>query len=174
MASPEGAKLLAEEGFAALTVESVAARSRVAKTTIYRYYRSRTDLALAVLTAMLDDVGAVPESGNSLVDLAATVDRTIDLLTTTLMGPIMKGLVSEIAHDRELAEEYRAKVVARRVYDLQGLLDRGIERGQLRADLDAEHLADLILGPVYYRFFLAGTEFAPGFGAALVSSLRLA
>lgn len=164
---------LADSGFAALTVEAVAARSGVAKTTIYRHYRSRTDLALAVLTAMLEDVGSVPAHDDALGELAATVDRTIELLTTTLMGRIMKGLVSEIAQDPELAAVYRQRVVSRRVHDVRRILERGVERGQLRGDLDAEELTDLLLGPIYYRFFLAGTEFDEDFGTRLVARLRL-
>jgi AcrR family transcriptional regulator len=164
---------LAERGFADLTVESVAARSGVAKSTIYRHYRSRTDLALAVLTAMLEDVGSIPDSGDVHADLAATVDRTIELLTTTLMGRIMQGLVSEVAEDRELAAVYREQVVSRRVRDVEVLIRRGVARGQLRSDLDAEQLTDVILGPVYYRYFLAGTPFDAQFGTRLIQSLRL-
>jgi AcrR family transcriptional regulator len=52
--------LLGESGFGSLTVEGVAARAGVAKTTIYRRYRSKADLALAVLLDMVGDVSTQP------------------------------------------------------------------------------------------------------------------
>lgn len=166
-------EVLAELGFKSLTVEAVASRSGVAKSTIYRHFRSRTDLALAVLTEMLDQVSVVEDSGDSLRDLVVILDKTIDYLLNSLMGPIMQGLVSEIAIDAELASAYRSNVVAHRVDELKKVVDRGISRGQLRDDLDAEELADLLLGPIYYRFFLAGTEFPKDFSVKLVASLRI-
>lgn len=165
--------LLAAEGFDRLTVEAVASRSGVAKTTIYRHYRSRTDLALAVLSSMLDEIHAVPDTADSLADLATIIDRTAELLTGGMLGPIMTGLVAELEKDPELARAYREEVVTHRVSSIRSVLASGIARGQLRDDLDAEHLTDLALGPVYYRYFLAGTAFDDGFGERIVASLRL-
>lgn len=50
-------------------------------------------------------------------------------------------------------------------------LERGISRGDLSPDVDAEMLTDLLLGPIYYRFFLSGSPLDKGFGVRLVSTL---
>ena len=83
----------------------------------------------------------------------------------------MQGLVSEVAADPELARAYRERVVNRRVADVRRLVERGISRGDLRPDLDAEMLTDLLLGPIYYRFFLSGSPLDEGFGVRLVNTL---
>jgi AcrR family transcriptional regulator len=52
-------ELVAQGGVHGLTIEGVAARSGVAKTTIYRRYRSKDELALAVLVDMVEEIAAV-------------------------------------------------------------------------------------------------------------------
>ena len=165
-------ELLAENGFGNLTVEGVAARSGVAKTTIYRRYRSKNDLALAVLLDMVDEVSTQPYAADTWSELVSLVDRTVELMCTSLMGLVMKGLVSEVAADPELARVYRDRVVSHRLADVSALVERGIARGELRADLDSEMVTDLLLGPIYYRFFLSGAAMDDGFGQRLVTTLR--
>jgi hypothetical protein len=72
------------------------------------------------------------------------------------MGRVMQGLVSDLATDPNLAREFRARVVALRVGEVRRLVERGIERGDLRTDTDVELIHELLLGPVYYRLLLSG------------------
>jgi AcrR family transcriptional regulator len=164
-------ELLAESGFGSLTIERVAERSGVAKTTIYRRYRSRNDLALAVLLDMLGDVSTLPYATDTRSELARLVDRTVDLMSKSLLGRIMQGLVSEVAVDVELAKTYRETVVAKRVREVAALVDRGVARGELREGLDPELVTDLLLGPIYYRLFLSGEPLDKQFGEQLVAAL---
>jgi hypothetical protein len=72
------------------------------------------------------------------------------------MGRVLQGLVSDLATDPELARAFRERVVAFRVSELRRLVDRGIERGELRPDTEVELLHELLFGPVYYRLLLSG------------------
>jgi AcrR family transcriptional regulator len=164
-------QLLAERGVHGLTVESVAARARVAKTTIYRRYRSKNDLALAVLVDMVDDVAALPEAGDTHIEWVAFVDRTVEILKSTLMGRVMQGLVSDLAADAELARAYREHVAERRLSDVRVLVERGVARGDLRPGTDPELVTALLLGPIYYRLFLSGGPLGDTFGEQLVTSV---
>ncbi|MHC8609877.1 TetR/AcrR family transcriptional regulator (plasmid) [Paenarthrobacter ureafaciens] len=164
-------ELLAGSGFGSLTIERVAERSGVAKSTIYRRYRSRNDLALAVLLDMLGDVSTLPYAKDTRAELARLVDRTVDLMSNSLLGRIMQGLVSEAAADVELATTYRETVVAKRVREVTALVERGIERGELKEGLEPELVTDLLLGPIYYRLFLSGEPLDGAFGKQLVAAL---
>ncbi|MFE5836393.1 TetR/AcrR family transcriptional regulator [Arthrobacter sp. NPDC056493] len=164
-------ELLAESGFGSLTIERVAERSGVAKSTIYRRYRSRNDLALAVLLDMLGDVSTLPYAKDTRQELTRLVDRTVDLMSNSLLGRIMQGLVSEVAADVELAKTYRETVVAKRVREVTALVERGVERGELREGLDPELVTDVLLGPIYYRLFLSGEPLDERFGGQLVAAL---
>lgn len=151
-------ELLVERGARSLTIEAVAERAGVAKTTIYRRWASRHELALAVVLDMVKTASAVPELGDTRRELAEFLGRAVRILATTLMGPVMQGLVSELASDEELASAFRTQVVAVRVRELARVLDRGIARGHVRADVDAEQVHELLFGPVYYRLFLSGND----------------
>jgi AcrR family transcriptional regulator len=158
-------ELLAEGGVHGLTVEGVAARSGVAKTTIYRRYRDKRELALAVLIDMVETVAAVPDLGDTRAELIAFVDATIEILGSTLMGRVMQGLVSDLASDPKLAADFRERVVELRVAEVRRMVDRGIARGDLRADTDVGIAHELLFGPVYYRLLLGAapldTKLAP-------------
>lgn len=164
-------ELLAGSGFGRLTIEGVAERSGVAKTTIYRRYRSKNDLALSVLLDMVGEVSTQPYVADTSAELAKLVGRTVDLMTNSLLGRIMQGLVSEVAADPELARTYRERVVSHRLSEVTTLVERGISRGELRKDLDPELVTDLLLGPIYYRLFLSGAPLDDDFGKRLIRTL---
>ncbi len=147
----------------------MATRSGVAKTTIYRRYRSRTDLALGVLLDMADDVDTRPYRADTRIEMHALVAHTIELLTGSVLGRVMQELVSAVAADPQLAADYREQVIAERLRDVEELLARGAERGELRPGLDPAVVADLLFGPVYYRFFLSGEPLDAAYADALVT-----
>lgn len=149
-------EILADGGVHALTVEGVAARAGVAKTTIYRRWRSKHELALAVLIDMVEAVVAVPEAGDTRRELTALVAGAVRILGGTLMGRVMQGLVSDLASDPALAEDFRRRVVAVREAEVRRLVERGVARGDLRADADPELVHELLFGPVYHRLLLSG------------------
>lgn len=62
-------------------------------------------------------------------------------------------------------------MVAHRLADVTVLVERGIASGELRAALNPEMVTDLLLGPIYYRFFLSGTPMDDHFGERLVTTL---
>ena len=149
-------ELLAEGGVRELTVERVAARSGVAKTTIYRRWRGKDELALAVLLDMVENVVATPDFGDTRRELVAFVNAAVKILGSTLMGRVIQGLVSDLAADADLARAFQERVVAMRLAEVRRLIERGIERGDLRPDTNIELANELLFGPVYYRLLLSG------------------
>jgi AcrR family transcriptional regulator len=163
--------LLAEGGVRALTVEGVAARSGVAKTTIYRRWRSKNDLALAVLIDVIENVITTPDLDDTRSEALFLVDAAVAMLGSTSLGPIMQGLVSDLATDPELARDYRARVVAARFAEVEQLVRRGVARGDLRPATDHELVCELLFGPVYYRLFLSGAPLDEGLAERTVDAV---
>ena len=149
-------ELLSKGGVRELTVEGVAARAGVAKTTIYRRWRSKDELALAVLVDMVQTMVAVPELEDTRAELIALVQGAIRILGKTLMGSVMQGLVSELSTDSDLARAFREQVVGLRLGEVERLIQRGVDRGEIRPGIDISLTHDLLFGPVYYRLFLSG------------------
>jgi AcrR family transcriptional regulator len=164
-------ELLVEGGVRALAVERVAARSGVAKTTIYRRYRSKNELALAVLIDMVRTVAAVPDLGDTRAELTRFVRATLKVLAESLMGRIMQGLVSELAVDAELALAFRDRVVALRMSEVRRIIQRGQQRGDVRVDAPVDLVHDMLFGPMYYRLLLSGAPLERGLADAIVNAI---
>ncbi len=159
-------ELLVEGGVQGLTVEKVAARAGVAKTTIYRRWRDKDELALAVVLDMVEQVVQLPELGDTRAELLAFVNAAVEVLGSTLMGRVMQGLVSDLATDPELAHAFRERVVSVRDAEVERLVERGIARGDLRPDTDPVIAHELLIGPVYYRLLLTGQPLDRAFANA--------
>jgi len=143
-------QLLAPDGdVGALTVEAVAARAGVAKTTIYRRWRDKWQLALgAVMIDMLPPLDDPVDVGDTRKGLLTFVDSVVKVLATPPDGPAMQGLVSRIATDADLGRVYRDQVVQPRHAQLAPVIQRGIARGDLRPYTDVRLLHELLVGPI--------------------------
>lgn len=163
-------ELLAEGGVRRLTVEGVAARAGVAKTTIYRRWRDKDELAFAVLLELVELL-AVPDVGDTRLELIYLVESVVRVLRTTLIGGVMQGLVSELAADRQRQTAFREQVVGARVDALREVVERGVKRGDLRKGADVDLLYELLLGPVYFRLLLSGEPLEDGLADRLVDAV---
>ncbi len=163
--------LLAEGGVKSLTIEGVSALTGIAKTTIYRRWRSKEDLALAVVLQMTRDVVEVDVDGDLRAQLISILDRAVTILRTTLMGSVMKGLASDLATNRDLGKEYHDKVVSLRVARIRNLVQLAVERGEISGDVDVDLIHDLMFGPVYHRLLLSGQELDEGLATRIVDAV---
>ena len=166
-------ELLAQDGdVGSLTVEAVAARSGVAKTTIYRRWRDKWELALdAVMIDMLPRFDEPVDVGDTRSELLTFVNSVVRMMASTPMGPAMQGLVSQIATDPDLARVYREQVVQPRLTQLAPVIQRGIARGDLRADTEVRLVHELLLGPIFYRLLLSGAPLDHNLGPRLVDAI---
>ena len=152
-------ELLAEDGdVGSLTIESVAARSGVAKTTIYRRWRDKWELALdAVMIDMLPGFADPVDVGDTRKELVTFVDGARKNLSVVPSAPAMQGLASQIATDPELGRVYREQVVEPRREQLRPVIERGIARGDLRPDTDVRLVHEMMVGPLFYRLLFSGS-----------------
>jgi len=166
-------ELLSEKGGArSLTVEAVAARSGVAKSTIYRRWRDKSELALdAVMIDMLPSFADPVDVGDTRKELVTFVSSVTKLFAAQPYGSAMQGLVSEIATEPELARVYREQVVEPRRAQLAPVIERGIARGDLRPDADVRLMHELLVGPIFYRLFFSGGPIDRKLGPRLVDSV---
>jgi AcrR family transcriptional regulator len=166
-------ELLVEGGVQHLTIEGVAARSGVAKTTIYRRYRDKDDLALSVVLDMVEQI-IFPELGDTRAELVRFVSAAVDQLGSTLMGRVMQGLVSDLAVDAQLAAAFQERVVSVRAAEVSRLITRGIERGDLAPDTDEVLAHELLVAPLYYRLLLSGHPLDHAFAERIVDAMMRA
>src|ERR1700730_2111733 len=144
-------ELLAERGLHGLSIEEVASRAGVAKTTIYRRWHSRGTLALDAFLAEFKALQPLPDTGILRDDLLAALRAWVRAVTRTSAGRILVGLIAEAQHAPELAAAWRTRVVEPLRAQHRIMLKRAIDRGQLPASTDTEVALDLLYGAAYHR-----------------------
>ncbi len=146
--------VLAESGFEGVTVEAVAHRAGVAKSTVYRRYPGKPELLVTVLQHACC-VG-VPETDTGTVvgDLVAVAEGLRRSLTTTELGRAMPAVISAASRHDEVGEALRSYIATRRTVALAAV-QRGVDRGELDAGLDPELLVDMVVAPLFHRLFVS-------------------
>lgn len=150
------AALLVEQGLDQMAVDEVAARARVSKATIYRWWGSKAELALDAFTAQMRPRLAVPDRGNLQTDLRSACRALTRHYGRPPLGPVLSQLVGEAQRDPALATELHQRITAPLRQVLLQVPERAIARGELPPDSPSNLLIDLMAGAVYYNV-LTGT-----------------
>jgi AcrR family transcriptional regulator len=148
-------ELLAEHGARDLRMEDVARRARVGKATIYRRFRSKEELIAAAVKGLVSEI-AIPDTGSTAEDIRVLMQGAVGVYRGSLQAGMMPGLVDAMRRHPEIARAVREGFLARRRAELRQVLERGVERGDLRSDLDYELALDVFGGPLFYRLLITG------------------
>ena len=163
--------LVNEVGYNRLTIEGIAAKAGVGKTTIYRWWRSKGELVIEALAEILTAKPVVP-SGNTRTDLTGIAEQAITLYSDeTGAQTIIAGLISDMHHNPELAATLREQFIEPRRADNRDLITSAIERGDLPADTDIGLLIDRLVAPIAYRALVTGAPITPNLAATIVNQI---
>lgn len=144
-----GIAVLAEGGIRAFTVDAVAHRSGVAKTTIYRQWPTRGDL-LGDVYGSLESHTATPDTGTLRGDLHHLLHDLAHDLATADWARNLTAVVAEGEHDPDLAAGHRAHSHVESA-PLREVLQRGKDRGEVPDDVDVQLATELVAGALFYR-----------------------
>ena len=144
--------LLAERGYSGFSVEAVVGRTGVAKTTLYRHWPTRDDL-LAAAIGQLAGAGQLPDTGSVRQDLLEFFARRVQAAHTRQWERCMPALVEAAARHPELATVV-ARLTAKALSQVETLLRRGIERGEIRPGINPQLAASVLMGPLVFRRLL--------------------
>ena len=142
--------LLDEVGYRALTIEAVAAQAGVGKTTIYRRWPSKLELVIEAVGEMRPP-SPTEDTGSLQGDFMAFQRGQISRVAAGPMPRIAPRLLAESVNDRELHEAVQRELIDPIRTAIGEVLQRGVDRGELRADLDLELATDVVHGTVVYR-----------------------
>lgn len=150
--------LLAEEGVQGMSLEGVAARAGVSKTTIYRRWPNKDALIIDALTRMKPPVRDF-DTGSFRSD----VERFLTSLQWMLDEPLTQALtlriLGEVAGRPEWARDYFTDSFRPNLDALEGMIDRARARGELRPEADTQLVMEIIGGPIAYHMLI--TVFLP-------------
>ncbi len=150
-------ELLADKGYEGLTMEAVAARAEVNKTTLYRWWKSKDEVLAAALTDSDLLAFTVPDTGSLRGDLVETTRSIHTLLTGPATAPIAAAVLAAAPYRPALAAIGRA-FFADRAEREHPIFRRAIDRGELPEDTDPRLIMDMLAGAIWFRLFLRAED----------------
>jgi AcrR family transcriptional regulator len=160
--------LLGEVGHSGTTIEAIAERSGVAKTTIYRHWPTKQALLIAAVRSCLEYL-PTPNTGDVRADLIACFDHMVRAGLGSRVGKMLTSLLDGAERDPELDRLLRAYMVDRSL-PVRTVLQLAQYRGELPADLDLLVAAALFMGPVSYRKTILREPITEEYVAAIVDA----
>jgi AcrR family transcriptional regulator len=157
---------LAEVGYAQLSLDGVARRAGVHKTTLYRRFGTREQLLLEALLERGSERVPIPDTGSLRGDLAAYGKAIVASLRSPEIVAVARTIAATSDRDSALAETSRRFWAAR--LELAGaMVERAIERGEVPADTDAGVVVEAVLGAIYFRLLMSGEPLDKRFADAV-------
>lgn len=161
--------LLLSEGWDALTHQRVAEQSGVGRATLYRHWPTVNDLISFGVAELIHREHDGTSTGDLRTDLRLHLRRMRTEMAPDRMGSVMAALIARASHDPAFAA-LRADLAQRTTRPVRDLLAEGVERGELRGDVDLDDAVALIGGPVFFRRFVSPSEVTDELVDAVVDS----
>jgi len=146
---------LTEHGYRGTTVERVAARAGISKTTIYRRWRSLDGLLADVMAELAQQRIPVPDAGDLGSDLRALARSVVASVRDPAISAAFASIVAAAVQD-PAARDVLSRFLAVRVAAMTTIIDRAARRGELPPGTDAAAVIETLTALIYYRLFIAG------------------
>ncbi|MGW5644913.1 TetR/AcrR family transcriptional regulator [Saccharopolyspora sp. NPDC003752] len=167
-------ELIAEVGYAKLSIEAIAARAGVGKQTIYRWWSSKGAVVFDSLLALSEGADgegiALPDTGDIEADLKTVLRATAAEFADPEFEAPIRALNTEIINDAQLAAIYREKMAAPMEEAKKERLRSAQRAGQLAADADLDLFLDVLYAPLAQRWLLRSGPLDDAFADALVDA----
>jgi AcrR family transcriptional regulator len=131
----------AEDGYAGVSIEGVAARAGVGKATIYRRFPSKVELVVEAMRVGACLTDHLPDTGDVRADLEAMLRIMLERLRSP-DGHVLLAFAVERVRNPELGAEFQRSVIGAKRAHMRSLIAGAVERGELPADTDAQLVAE--------------------------------
>jgi AcrR family transcriptional regulator len=158
-------EILGQSGIGGFSVDEVARRSGVAKTTIYRHWASREALVLDAASRISAEQD-VPDSGSLEGDLVAILVNLGHLLSTARWSSVVPSIVDVAERDPEFAAVH-GTIQRGHAAPVRMVLERAVERGELSESTDVSTMVSGLVGPLYYRRWFSREPIDDGFAVRI-------
>ncbi len=161
-------ELLVESGPRAVTVDAVAERSGVAKSTLYRHWASRDELLVDVMRSHVPDTRPVDLSLGFEAVLRSQMSIAVGVFSDPEWLRILPSLVSLQHHVSQMAELMAADREAK-LNMLRDVIALGVAEGRLPADVDAMNVLHLLIGPLMFAVLSGDGDRLPALADEVVA-----
>lgn len=149
---------IASQGSAAISIDQVAARAGVNKTTIYRRWPTPQELVLAAVSSVADNEVPIPDSG----DLRTDLRRLCLDVGRTISSPMGRALLAAARSSDPVFADVRDQFWSIRMASAAAVLTRAVERGEIDPVDEPARQLELLVGPIHFRVTELGRELSEG------------
>lgn len=138
---------LEEVNYHELTIEDIAARAGVGKTTIYRWWKNKPDLILETFKEYTMSIFELDPAQN----LEQNLIQQLSKLAEILQRPIGRAVLIAVANHREVGAEFFSDYLLPRREQMHGLIQQAIERGEIQKEYSFDLMLDALYAPIHYK-----------------------
>lgn len=150
-------ELLAKVGFEAMSIEAIATRAGVGKTTIYRRYNSKAELVADAIESIREEI-VIPDTGSLWGDMDALIQNAAQISLNPLGRQTVAMIISSASSNAEFAQIYWTKYLHPRREAFAVVLERAKARQEVKPDLDPGLVFDTMSSIMLYVMIFQPTS----------------
>jgi AcrR family transcriptional regulator len=151
-------ELLGEVGFERMSIEAIARRAQVGKTTIYRRYKSKEELVADAIESLRSEI-VIPDTGSLWSDLDSLVKDAAQISLSAMGRKTVGAIIGTASNNSQFAQIYQAKYLQPRRQAFAVILARAKARKEIRSSIDSDLIFDLMSGIMLHALlFPSSTE----------------
>jgi AcrR family transcriptional regulator len=151
-----------EGGFGAFSIEGVAARAGVGKTTIYRWWANKGMLAVEAFLVNTEPLIEFVETASTRADIVRQM-QALAAVYRGATGQVVRDMLGAAQHDSAMRSAFNAGFLEPRRRLARAVFERGVRRGEFLPGVDADVALDALWAPIYYRMLVSGAPLDAAF-----------
>lgn len=153
-----------------VTADAIARRARVSKATIYKWWPNKSLVALDAYLAGMTERVPMPDTGSAELDFTEQLKSVMAFYGSPL-GRLFSQFIAEGQSDASLLALFRERFLYARRDSARVMWRRGVDRGEIRDDVDSDMVLDLIYGPMIFRLLAGHGSLSPAESEAIVRAI---
>ena len=150
-------ELLAEVGFEAMSIEAIAARAGVGKTTIYRRYSNKNELVADAIESVREEI-LIPNTGSLWGDIDALIENAAQITLTPLGRQAVAMIISSASSNPGFAQVYWENYLQPRRQAFDIVIERAKERQEISTEVESGLVFDTMSGIMLYAMIFPPIE----------------
>ena len=146
-------ELLQETGFEALSVEGIAAHAGVGKATVYRWWPNKAAVVIDAFLTWVEPELKFPKAPTVREQIMLQMRRLTKLMRGQF-GTVLGAMIGAGQSQPEILEAIRTKWLEPRRKEARVLVQQAQSRGELRSDIAADTILDILYAPLYFRLMI--------------------
>ncbi len=146
-------ELLQESGFEELSIEGIAAHAEVGKATVYRWWPNKASLVIDAFLTTVDPELRFPQGSSVRDTLHQQMKRLMKLMRGDF-GTMLSAVIGAGQSQPEMRDAVWKRFIEPRRAEARELIEEAQRNGEIRDDIPADTLLDMLYGPLYFRLLI--------------------